>query len=87
MEEWRGQVGGDHQPDQRDREGARGGALRDAGGLQIHWLTDYAGQLRLAERKARGYRFAITCRRKDGVLAGLLCCEMVANGGSRWASN
>jgi phosphoglucomutase len=24
---------------------------------------------------------------KDGVLAGLLCCEMVANGGSRWASN
>jgi len=24
---------------------------------------------------------------KDGVIAGLLCCEMVASAASRWASN
>jgi hypothetical protein len=44
MEKWRCQVGGDHQPGQCDREGAWGGTLRDAGGFQIVWRADYAGQ-------------------------------------------
>src|ERR1700735_3689760 len=37
-------------------------------------------RLRLAERKARGYRFAITWGRKTECWPGLLCCEMVARG-------
>jgi len=48
--------------------------------IQIHWRADYAGQDRDWRRRERRTFDLIMCR-EDGVLAGLLCCEMVARRG------
>jgi len=83
----RGEVGGNHEPDQCDCQGARRGTLRDAGRVQVHWRTDHAGPDRDRWGGKRGLSIRHHVPEKDGLLAGLLCCEMVARRGSLWASN
>lgn len=87
LEEWCGQVGGDHHLIN---------AIAKARGVDLYELPvgfKYIGELIMQDKIAIGGEESagLSIRHhgpeKDGVLAGLLCCEMLAKRGSRWASN
>ena len=61
--------------------GARRGTLRDAGGVQVHWRTDYAGQDR---DRGGGKRGPIDPSSRAGKRRGAGGVALLRDGGAAW---
>ena len=81
LEKWRRQISSHHQPDQCPGQTSQDPAARNSRRLQIHRRTNKGGQNRHRREESAGLSIRHHVPEKDGILAGLLCCEMVARRG------
>ena len=63
------------------RRAPQGPAVRNAGRLQVHRRTHHADKIAIGGEETAGLTIRGHVPEKDGVIAGLLCCEMVATRG------